>query len=79
MLKGPCSQALAVLGQIGEQTAVLLQMFDHGLPGPATMFRAVKEDDSGRPGRTGFAHEQIHVSDPTLLLPRVILRNGSNT
>jgi hypothetical protein len=53
-------EALAVLGQIGDQTAVSLHSFDHGLPGPAAHIPAVKEDDSGRPDRTGFAHKQIH-------------------
>jgi hypothetical protein len=54
-----------VLGQIWDQTAVPLHSFDHWLPGPAAVFPAVKEDDSGRSGRTGFANEQIHSSDPS--------------
>ena len=56
-----------MLRQIGDQTVVLLHSFDHGLPGPATIFSAVEEDDGGRPDRTGFAHEQIHASDPIVL------------
>jgi hypothetical protein len=57
-------EALAVVGQIGDQTAVSLHSFDHRLPGPAAVFPAVQEDDGGRPDRTGFSHKQIHVSDP---------------
>ncbi len=49
-----------MLGQIGDQTAVSLHSFDHRLPGPAAIFPAVKEDDGGRPDRTGFSHKQIH-------------------
>jgi hypothetical protein len=57
-------QALAVVGQIGNQTAVSLHSLDHRLPGPAAIFPAVKEDDSGRPDRTEFSHKKIHESDP---------------
>ena len=57
-------EAFAELRQIGDQTAVLRHSFDHGLPGPAAHIPAVKEDDSGRFDRTGFAHKQIHESDP---------------
>jgi hypothetical protein len=52
--------APAMLGQIGYQASVLLHSFDHRLPGPASHFPAVEEDDSGRPDRTGFPHKEIH-------------------
>jgi hypothetical protein len=58
-------EALPVLGQIGDQTAVPLHSFDNGLPALAANFPAVKEDDGGRSDRTGFPHKQIHVSDPS--------------
>jgi hypothetical protein len=52
--------ALAVLGQIRRQAAVLVQTFDHGLPRLATVPPAMEEDNCGRPDRTGFAHVQPH-------------------
>ena len=64
-------KALAVLRKIGNQTMVSLHSLDHGLPGPAAHLAAVKKNNSGRPDRTAFAHEQIHVSDG-ICLPRTL-------
>jgi hypothetical protein len=57
--------ALPVVGQIGDQTAIPLHSFDNGLPGSAANFPAVKEYDGRRSDRTGFPHKEIHVSDPS--------------
>ena len=62
-------ETLAVVGQIGNQAAVLLHSFDHRLPGPAAHVPAMKEHDGGCSDRTGFAHEQIHESDRIQIAP----------
>src|ERR1700679_3825157 len=66
----PVLEALPVLGQIGDQTAVLLHSFDHGLPRLAAEFPAVKEDNGGGADRTGFPRKQNHVSDPSTVRRR---------
>ena len=58
-------EALAVTGaDRGPDSGIRCIRSTTGCQDRPLIFPAVKEDDSGRPDRSGFAHKQIHEGDP---------------